>query len=238
MSQLIRRKLWMRVMAVVLAMALNLGALDGIINGTLKLANNIGLTDSLHRFNSVPNAYADPGIGSFSPGIFDPNHNETSTLSFKFDYDHDTKVELFKNGELVKTLDDDTFYEGQWTDEDSKKNGDPASGIVNQYQWSGKDDNGEPMDDGDYTVILTPLDEFSIYPLDAGVTVRNIPHTPEIKSITINQKNGLISIYGTSQPGNVIHLSDLGSYIFSTTADTKETGGYITGPLKGRKNMS
>lgn len=206
----------MRILAVVLAFAMNLGIVDGVVNSFLRGMYTSGLTNSLVQVNSVPAAFADPGEGSFSPSVFDPNHDETSKLIFKFDYDHDVKIELYRGRQCIKTLSDRESFEGRL---DNPEDETPEK-VTNSYEWNGKD-GSPPIDDGVYTIVLTPLDEWAEYPLEADVTVRNIPHTPVIKGISINQKNGLINISGTSQPDNVIHLFDYGKYIFSVTADSK-----------------
>ncbi|PKM47288.1 MAG: hypothetical protein CVV03_03980 [Firmicutes bacterium HGW-Firmicutes-8] len=220
MRRIFKRRMWIRVLAVTLALALNLGALDGIINGVLQGAFNLGVTDSLVRVNNVPSAYADPGDGSFQPGVFDPNHDKTSTLNFRFDYNHHVRIDLLLDGEVIETLDENAFYRGDYTSPESKAAGQESRNIINHFTWNGKDDIGEPMDDGSYTVRMTPLDEWSEYPLNASVTVRNIPHTPKITGITINQQNGTVTIRGTSQARHTIHMYDNGNYFFTTTADS------------------
>lgn len=202
----------MQVIAIVLAMALNLGALDGIINGVLRGLN------STARVNSAQPAYADPGDGSFSPSVFDPNHNETSTLSFRFDYDHDCKVELFKDGDFVKTIYSNKFYAGDWDDpDDRKENPDSPSGIINRFVFDGREGD-EPMDDGNYTVKITPLDDWSKYPLEADVRIKNIPHTPT-HDVSIDYTTGQITVNGNSDKNDKIIIFVNGSEWGTTKAD-------------------
>jgi len=96
MRKIIGKQWWIKVLAVALAIALNMGALDGIINGILAGLN------ATARVNSAQPAYADPGDGSFSQTVFDPNHDETSTLTFRFDYDHNVRIDLLKGDRLSK----------------------------------------------------------------------------------------------------------------------------------------
>ena len=213
MRKMLGKRWWTKVLAVALALALNMGTMDGLI----RLVMQEWAPGTFDGFLSL--AAADPGDGSFSPTVFDPNHDETSTLTFRFDYDHNVRIDLLKGGQVIKTLDDKAFYRGDYTDPESKMAGQESRDITNHYTWDGKDDNGEPMDDGSYSIKMTPLDEWSEYPLIADVRVRNIPHTPVIRKVSINQGTGTITIYGTSQPNHTIHLYDNGNYFFTTTAD-------------------
>ncbi len=205
MRRIFKRRLWIRVLAVTLALALNLGALDGIINGILHGAFNLGVTDSLVRVNNVPPAYADPGDGSFQPSVFDPNHDETSTLTFRFDYNHHVRIDLLLDGEVIETLDEDAFYRGDYIDREDRKTREEPRNIINHYTWDGKDDNGEPMDDGNYSIKMTPLDEWSDYPLIADVRIKNYPHIPT-HDVYINYLTGLITVKGNSDKNNKIIL--------------------------------
>ncbi|TLM99563.1 hypothetical protein FDZ73_21570, partial [bacterium] len=213
MRGIFKRRLWMRVMAILLALALNLGAVDGIINGVLKGINTTA------RVNSTQPAYADPGDGSFSPREFDPNHNETSTLSFRFDYDHECKVELFRDGDFVKTLEDEVSYEGDWDDpDDRKENPDSPSGIINRLIFDGREGD-EPMDDGMYTVKITPLDEWSEFPLKADVRIKNYPHIPT-HDVSIDYITGLITVNGNSDKNDKIIIYVNGTETATTKADS------------------
>ncbi|MHB9095854.1 MAG: flagellar hook assembly protein FlgD, partial [Eubacteriales bacterium] len=227
MKKIFRRKLWMQVIAVVLAMALNLGALDGIINGVLRGAGNIGLTDPGTKFDSTPPAYADPGDGSFNKSPFDPNHDETSTLNFTFDYNHDVKIELFYENAFVKTLDDRASYQGKYINEEDEKTRETPRHIINHYTWNGKDGNGEPMDDGNYTVKLTPLDEWSEYPLEAGVRIHQYPHIPT-HDVFIDYNTGQITIKGEADKNNKIIIYINGVETATTMSDSTKTWQWST----------
>ena len=213
MRNITKQKIWMRVLAVVLALALNLGAVDGLINGIL------GFAGMDTKVNSVSPAYADPGSGSFQPSVFDPNHDETSTLRFKFDYDHKTTVDLLKDGTLMKNLIDETTYKGKWHSEEDEDDEVPPRDIINYFTWNGKDGNGEPMDDGEYTVKLTPLYEYSEWPLDANVTIHQFPHTPT-HDVFINYTTGQITIKGGADKNNKIIIYVNGVETATTMSDS------------------
>lgn len=94
------------------------------------------------------------------PGEIMPNIDEIATVSFNFECDHDAKVEVLNaGGAVVHTI----------ASSQSFSSGD------NSVQWDGKIGSGYAPD-GAYTILITPSDQFSDYPVSISVQVYNFKY--------------------------------------------------------------
>jgi hypothetical protein len=52
------------------------------------------------------------------------------------------------------------------------QSGSPAGKGENRESWDGRDENGQPVPDGVYTVVITPLDEYAEFAMRVNVKIR------------------------------------------------------------------
>lgn len=96
----------------------------------------------------IPYAYAEPDS-------FDPIWREKTSLEWNFELDHpDCIIDVRKDGRFVGIIEGNIGFD---------------SGE-HSYYWDGKID-GKSLEPGEYTVVITPNDEWSRYPKQIPITI-------------------------------------------------------------------
>lgn len=95
-----------------------------------------------------------------SPMVFNPSAGESTKITWNWEMDHDTTIQVMDGDKLVETLVWKQPYKGDY--------------VVHEYQWNGKDKQGKSLPTGTYSIIVKPNEpKYEKWYHEARVTLVN-----------------------------------------------------------------